>query len=184
MKREEALEIVKKYIKQESLLKHCLAVEAAMKHFAQLNGEEIEKWQIIGLLHDIDYEKYPEEHCKKCVEILRQENVPEDYIVSIQSHGYGLVQNEIPPEKKMEKILYTVDELTGLMTAAALMQPNKTLEEVKLKSIKKKFKDKSFAAKVDREVIRHGAEMLEMDLDDIFEQTLLALQKEHETLGL
>lgn len=184
MKREEAFEILKKYVKQESLIKHCLAVEAAMKHFAQINGEEVEKWGNIGLLHDVDYELYPEEHCKKCVEILENEGVVKEDIYSVQSHGYGLAQEEVKPEQQMEKILYTVDELTGLITAAALMQPNKTLEELSLKSVKKKWKDKKFAAKVNREVIAQGAQMAGLELDYVLEQTLLALQKEHEVLGL
>lgn len=184
MKREEALEILKKYVKQESLQKHCFAVEAAMKHFAEINKEDVEKWGNIGLLHDVDYELYPEEHCKKCVEILEKEGVQQEDIKSIQSHGYGLAQEEVKPEKQMEKILYTIDELTGLITAAALMQPNKTLEEVSLKSVKKKWKDKKFAAKVNREVIAQGAEMAGLELDYVLEQTLIALQKEHEILGL
>lgn len=184
MERQEAFEILKKYVKQESLIKHALAVEAAMKHFAQLNKEDVEKWQIIGLLHDIDYELYPEEHCIKCVDILKQEGFAEEDINSIRSHGYGLVQTQVKPEKQMEKILYTVDELTGLITAAALMQPNKTLEEVSMKSLKKKWKSKGFAAKVNREIIAQGAEMAGLDLDYVLEQTLIALQKEHESLGL
>ena len=184
MNREDAFEILKKYVKKESLIKHCLAVEATMKHFAQINNEDVEKWQIIGLLHDIDYERYPEEHCTKCVDILKEEGFPEEDINSIRSHGYGIVQTQVKPEKQMEKILYTIDELTGLITAAALMQPNKTLEEVKLKSVKKKFKDKAFAAKVDRELIKKGAEMAGLELDEVIEQTLIALQKEHECLGL
>lgn len=153
MELEKAVEILKKYVKQENLQKHCFAVAATMKHFAKLNQEDEKYWQIVGMLHDIDYELYPEEHCVKCKEILEKEGFDENFIHSVQSHGYGIVQNEIKPELKMEKILFTIDELTGLITATALMQPNKTLEEVKVKSVKKKWKDKKFAAKVNRELI-------------------------------
>lgn len=184
MEFEEAFEILKKYVKQESLQKHCLAVAATMKHFAKINNEDEKRWQIIGLLHDIDYELYPDEHCIKCNEILKNENFDNDFIKSVQSHGYGIVQNEVKPEKLMEKILYTIDELTGLITATALMQPNKTLEEVKLKSVKKKWKDKKFAAKVNRDLIEKGAEDTGLELDYIIEQTLIALQQEHECLDL
>ena len=181
---DQAYSILKKYITQESLQKHCIAVSATMNHLAQLNHEDVERWQIVGLLHDIDYEKYPEEHCVKCVEILKSEGVEEDMIHSIQSHGYGLVQNEVEPKLFMEKILYTIDELTGLVIAAALMQPSKKLEDLTLKSLKKKWKSKSFAAKVDRELIAKGAEMAELELDYVLEQTLIALQDAHEELGL
>ena len=184
MEFEQALEILKKYVKQESLIKHCLAVSVTMKHFAKINGEDENKWRIIGLLHDIDYELYPEEHCIKCKEILKNENIDDQTIKSIQSHGYGIVQDEVKPESQMEKIMYTIDELTGLIIAAALMQPNKTLEELKLKSVKKKWKDKKFAAKVDRELITKGAEMAGLDLEYVIEETLNALKEEHECLGM
>lgn len=184
MERDQAFGILKQYVTRESLIKHCLAVEAAMKHFAQIYKQDVEKWQVIGLLHDIDYEQYPDQHCIKCKEILEKEGLSKEDIHSIQSHGYGIVQHEIKPEKQMEKILYTVDELTGLITAAAFMQPNKTLEEVNLKSLKKKWKTKGFAAKVDRELIAKGAQMAGLELEEVLSQTLLALQKEHEVLGL
>lgn len=137
----------------------------------------------VGLLHDVDYDRYPEEHCKKCVELLQQEEVPTEMITSIQSHGYGICC-DIKPEKKMEKILYTIDELTGLITATALMQPNKTLAEVTLSSLKKKFKSKGFAAGVNRELITKGAKELEIPLEEIMENTLIAMQQVHESLGL
>lgn len=184
MDREKAYQILKKYITSDSLIKHCLAVEVVMKHFAKINEEDINKWGIIGLLHDVDYEKYPEEHCIKCKEILEKENVPEEWILSIQSHGYGLTKSSVKPEKQMEKILYTIDELTGLINAAALMQPNKKVEEVKLSSLKKKFKSSSFAAKISRETIKQGAEMAGLDLDYVMEEALNAMRNEHEILGL
>lgn len=183
MKKEEAFKILRKYVTQEHLIKHALSVEAVVKHFANLYGEEEEYWGTIGLLHDIDYEKYPEEHCIKCEEILKQEGFCEEQIKSIKSHGYGICTN-IKPEHKMEKVLYTIDELTGLITASALMQPNKKLEELSLKSLKKKFKNKGFAAKVDRDIILNGAQMLGEDIEYVMEQSLIAMQKVSQELGL
>ena len=184
MDREQAYEILKKHIASDSLRKHCIAVEVVMRHFAKIQGEDIEKWGIIGMLHDIDYEKYPEEHCVKCVDILQEENIPIEWIHSIQSHGYGMTDSPIEPTHPMEKILYTIDELTGLINAAALMQPNKTVAEVKLSSLRKKFKSPSFAAKIDREVIKRGAQMAGMELDYTMEESLKAMQDAHEILGL
>lgn len=138
---------------------------------------------IIGLLHDVDYEKYPNEHCYKCVELLKEEGVDDDMIKSIQSHGYGLCC-DVKPELYMEKVLYTIDELTGLVIASALMQPNKTLAEVTMKSLKKKWKSKGFAAGCNRELIAGGAEMLGLELEYVLEQTLIALQGIAPSLGL
>lgn len=182
--REEAYELLKKYNKSESLIHHALAVESVMLHFAELFGEEdTEKWRIIGLVHDLDYEMYPEEHCKKTREILTEENWPEDYIRAIESHGWGLC-SDVRPEEKMEKVLFTIDELTGLITATALMRPSKSLLDLKVKSVKKKWKTKSFAAGVDRDVIEEGANMLEMDLRDIIDETIKGMQKVAEEIGL
>lgn len=182
--REEAYELLKKYNKSESLINHALAVESVMLHFAELFGEEdTEKWRIIGLVHDLDYEMYPEEHCKKTREILTEENWPEDYIRAIESHGWGLC-SDVRPEEKMEKVLFTIDELTGLITATALMRPSKSLLDLKVKSVKKKWKTKSFAAGVDRDVIEEGANMLEMDLRDIIDETIKGMQKVAEEIGL
>ena len=182
--REEAYELLKKYNKSESLIHHALAVESVMLHFAELFGEEdTEKWRIIGLVHDLDYEMYPEEHCKKTREILTEENWPEDYIRAIESHGWGLC-SDVRPEEKMEKVLFTIDELTGLITATALMRPSKSLLDLKVKSGKKKWKTKSFAAGVDRDVIEEGANMLEMDLRDIIDETIKGMQKVAEEIGL
>ena len=145
--------------------------------------EDTEKWRIIGLVHDLDYEMYPEEHCKKTREILTEENWPEDYIRAIESHGWGLC-SDVRPEEKMEKVLFTIDELTGLITATALMRPSKSLLDLKVKSVKKKWKTKSFAAGVDRDVIEEGANMLEMDLRDIIDETIKGMQKVAEEIGL
>ena len=183
MERQEALNLLEKYTKNKNLVKHGLAVEAVMKHFAKLNEEDTEKWGVIGLLHDIDYEKYPEEHCKKCVDILKEEGFDDSTIKSIQSHGYGICV-DVKPEQFMEKVLYTIDELTGLVIATALMKPNKKLAEVDLQSLKKKWKTKGFAAGVNREIIQNGADMLGLELDYILEQTLIAMQEISEELGL
>lgn len=182
--REEAFNLLTEFNKSDSLIKHGLSVEAVMRHFAMLLGEaDIDKWGIIGLLHDIDYEMYPEEHCVKAGEILRGRNYPEDYIHAIQSHGYGICI-DVEPIEKMEKVLYTIDELTGLVTATALMRPSKSILDMELKSLKKKWKQKSFAAGVNRELIEEGAKKLGMDLDYIMEETIKAMQGVAEDIDL
>ncbi|HEY8363075.1 MAG TPA: HDIG domain-containing metalloprotein [Tissierellaceae bacterium] len=182
--REEALELFKKYNKSESLLRHALAVEATMKHFAELfNEPDVEKWAIVGLLHDLDYEMYPEQHCIKVQEILREEGYPEDYIRAIASHGYGICC-DIEPVERMEKVLYAIDELTGLITAAALVRPSKSILDLEPKSVKKKWKDKAFAAGVDRNIIEKGIEMLGMEKDDVIRETINAMRKVAEEIGL
>ena len=182
--REEAYELLKKYNKNESLIRHALAVEAVMLHFAELfNEEDKEKWGIIGLVHDLDYEMYPEEHCKKTREILIEENWPEDYIRAIESHGWKICSH-VKPLETMEKVLYATDELTGLITATALMRPSKSILDLKVKSLKKKWKSKGFAAGVNREVIAEGAEMLGMDLNEVMEETIKGMQKVADEIGL
>lgn len=182
--REEAYELLKKYNKNESLIRHALAVEAVMLHFAELfNEEDKEKWGIIGLVHDLDYEMYPEEHCKKTREILIEENWPEDYIRAIESHGWKIC-SDVEPLETMEKVLYATDELTGLITATALMRPSKSILDLKVKSLKKKWKSKGFAAGVNREVIAEGAEMLGMDINEVMEETIKGMQKVADEIGL
>jgi len=181
--REEAFNLLKEYNKDESLIKHALAVEAVMRHFAELLGEDVEKWGVIGLVHDLDYEKYPDQHCKKVREILTERNWPEEYIRAIQSHGWKLC-SDVEPVETMEKVLYTIDELTGLITATALMRPSKSILDTEVKSVKKKWKQKSFAAGVNREVIQEGADMLGMELDKVIEETLKGMQKVAELIGL
>lgn len=182
--REDAFKLLNEFNKSESLIKHALSVEAVMRHFAELfNEADVEKWGIVGLVHDIDYEMYPEEHCKKAGEILRERNWPEDYIHAIQSHGYGICI-DVEPTEKMEKVLYTTDELTGLIAATALMRPSKSILDTELKSVKKKWKQKSFAAGVNRELIEEGAKMLGMELDTVIEETMKAMQKAAEAIGL
>ena len=182
--REEAYELLKEYIKSDSLRKHALSVEGVMAHFAKLlNETDIEKWAIVGLVHDIDYEKYPQEHCVKAGEILRGRNWPEDYIHTVQSHGYKIC-SEVEPIERMEKVLYTIDEITGLIYATALMRPSKSILDLELKSVLKKWKDKKFAAGVDRTLIEGGAKLLAMDLNNIIEETIKGMQGVAEEIGL
>jgi putative nucleotidyltransferase with HDIG domain len=181
--REQAWDLFTEYTETEALQRHGLAVEAVMRHFAEKEEEDVEKWGNIGLLHDLDYEKYPEVHCVKVVEILQKENYPEEYIHAICSHGYGIC-SEVQPEHKMEKILYTIDELTGLINATCLMRPSKSILDLKVKSVKKKFKTASFASGVNREVILDGCELLGLELDEVIQETIIGIQKEAEAIGL
>jgi len=182
--REEAFELLNEYIKSDNLIKHALMVEAVLKHFAEiLNEPDPEKWAIIGLVHDLDYEQYPEQHCKKVREILEARNWPDEYIRAIESHGWKLC-SDVEPVHTMEKVLYTIDELTGLIAATALMRPSKSILDLNVKSVKKKWKQKSFAAGVKREVIEEGAEKLGLDLDKVIEETIKGMQKVAEEIGL
>lgn len=175
--REAAWELLKEYNQESFHRQHALTVEAVMGWFAEEEGygEEKEFWSIVGLLHDVDFERYPEEHCKKAVEILESHGVSPEMIHAVCSHGYGLVSN-VQPEHTMEKILFATDELTGLIGAAALMRPSKSVEDMELKSLKKKFKDKRFAAGCSRDVIVSGAQMLGWELDTLLEKTLEAMK--------
>jgi len=177
------MELLKKYNKSESLIKHALTVEGVMRYFASEYNDDVEKWGIIGLIHDLDYEQFPEEHCKITEKILRENNWPEDYIYSVISHGWGIC-TDAEPKHFMEKILFTIDELTGLITATALMRPSKSVLDMKLKSIKKKWKTKSFAAGVNRELILKGCELLGMELDEIITKTLEGMKTVAEEIGL
>lgn len=181
--RDEALTLLKEFNHTSSLVKHALAVEGVMRYMARKRGEDEEKWGIIGLVHDLDYERYPEQHCKKTKEILTERGWPEDYIHAIMSHGWGLV-TDIKPEDEMEKVLYAIDELTGLIVATALVRPSKSVLDMKVKSLKKKWKDKSFAAGVNREVIQNGAQMLGLELDDLFSDTIMAMREVAEAIDL
>jgi predicted hydrolase (HD superfamily) len=182
-KREQAFELLKKYNKTDSLIKHGLSVEAVMRHFAALNNEDVEKWGIVGLLHDVDYELYPTEHCAKAKEILESEDYPEEYIHAVQSHGWGMCI-DIEPIHRMENVLFTIDELTGLITATALMRPSKSVLDLETKSVKKKWKQKGFASGVNREVILLGSQRLEMDISDIISETIKGMQSAAEEIGL
>lgn len=182
--RDEAFELLIKYNKNESLIKHALTVEAVMLHFADILGEpEKEKWGIIGLIHDIDYEMFPEQHCIKAREILAENHWQDDYIHAVESHGWGICC-DVEPIHRMEKILFTVDELTGLIAATAILRPSKSVLDLELKSVKKKWKQKGFAAGVNREIIEQGAELLGMELDYIIEETIRGMQISAESIGL
>lgn len=182
--REEAWDLLRKYNTDEALLKHALAVEAVMGHFADIFGEnDPEKWRVVGLIHDLDYEQYPDEHCQKTRELLEREGWPEEYIRAVQSHGWKIC-TDIEPLEKMEKVLYTIDELTGLIVATALMRPSKSIMDLTAKSVKKKWKQKGFAAGVKRDVVEEGANLLGMELHDIIEETIKGMQKVADELGL
>lgn len=181
--RKTAMELLREYNQNDSLIKHALAVEAVMVHFAELFGEDKEKWGIIGLIHDLDYEKYPDEHCTKTREILMERDWPEDYIRAVVSHGWGIC-SDVEPVEKMEKVLYTIDELTGLITATALMRPSKSILDLTTKSVRKKWKQKSFAAGVDRGIIEKGAQMLGMELGEVIGETIKGMQKVADEIGL
>ncbi|MDD2396590.1 MAG: HDIG domain-containing protein [Tissierellia bacterium] len=177
--KEKAWELLKEYNKDEFHLQHADTVSFVMEYFAEKLGfeEEAEFWGIVGILHDIDFEMYPDEHCVKMLEILSQNGVDEKIINSAASHGYGLTDVTIKPEHNMEKILFATDELTGLIGAAALMRPSKSTLDMELKSLKKKFKSTSFAAGCSREAIKAGAEMLGWELDYLLDETLKAMQE-------
>ena len=181
--REEALALLKKYNKNESLIKHALAVEGVMRYFARKRNEDEEKWGIIGLIHDLDYEQYPDQHCKKTEEILRENSWPEEYIRAVISHGWGICV-DVKPETELEKVLYAIDELTGLVVTTALVRPSKSVMDVKTKSVKKKWKDKRFAAGVDRSIIENGASMLGMEIPELITDTIAGMREVAEEIGL
>ena len=175
--REQALEMVRKYNQEEFHLQHAETVGKTMRWFAGAlgHGDEADYWEVVGILHDIDFERWPEEHCQKAPELLREADVDEDIIRAVCSHGYGLC-SDVEPQLEMEKVLFACDELTGLIGAAALMRPSRSCSDMELKSLKKKYKDKRFAAGCDREVIARGAEMLGWELDDLLQKTLDAMK--------
>ena len=175
MKREEALTLLLEYNKEKFHIQHALTVEEVMRWVAQELNYDSDYWSLVGLLHDIDYEMYPNEHCQKAPEILRNAGYDQDFIRSVLSHAYGM-RVEIKPEHEMEKVLFAIDELTGLIGAAALMRPSKSVSDMEVKSVRKKFNDKIFAAKCSREVISQGAQMLGWELEKLFSMTLLAMQ--------
>ncbi len=175
MERTQALDLLKKYNKEEFHIRHALTVEGAMRYFAKQYGHDEEFWGLVGLLHDIDFEVYPEEHCKKAPELLKEIDASEEFVHAVCSHAYGLC-SDVEPTHEMEKILFAIDELTGLIGAAAIMRPSKSVQDMELSSLKKKFKDKKFAAGCSRDVIKEGAERLGWELDKLLEETLLAMR--------
>jgi predicted hydrolase (HD superfamily) len=180
---ERAKEILAKHTTEEHLFHHAAAVSAAMGAMAEACGEDKEHWAAIGWLHDVDYEKYPDEHCHHVQELLAPEDVEEDDINAIISHGYGITINEHEPTTNLEKSLFAVDELTGIIQAYALMRPER-MEGMAVKSLKKKYKDKKFAAKCNREIINRGIENLGMDLGKVMEYCIKGMQEHHEEIGL
>jgi len=181
--REEAFALLKKYNQTESLIKHALAVEGVMRYMARKRNEDEEKWGVIGLIHDLDYEQFPDQHCKKTEEILRQNNWPAEYIRAVVSHGWGICV-DVKPETELEKVLYAIDELTGLVVTTALVRPSKSVMDVKTKSVKKKWKDKRFAAGVDRSIIEKGAAMLGVEIPELISDTIAGMQDVAEEIGL
>ena len=181
--REEAMGLLRQYNKNESLIKHAMAVEGVMRYMARKRGEDEEKWGIIGLIHDLDYEQFPDQHCKKTEEILKENDWPEEYIRAVVSHGWGIC-SDIKPESEMEKVLYAIDELTGLVVTSALVRPSKSVMDMKTKSVKKKWKQKQFAAGVDRSIIEKGAEMLGVELSELITDTIMGMREVAEEIGL
>ncbi|MCL2400276.1 MAG: hydrolase [Defluviitaleaceae bacterium] len=174
---EQARDLLKQYTNEPHLLKHGEAVSGSMGYFAKKHDSENEEfWRVVGMLHDIDFERFPDRHCTKGIELLREHDIDESVIRSAISHGWGLTESPYQPESTMEKILYAIDELTGLIGATALMRPGKSCMDLELSSVKKKFKDKKFAAGCSRDVIRQGAEMLGWELDELIQETIMAMR--------
>jgi len=180
---DEALSLLKEFNKSESLLKHAYSVEGVMRYIARKIGEDEEKWGIIGLVHDLDYERFPEQHCKKSREILEERGWPEEYIRAIVSHGWGICSDD-EPQTEMEKTLYAVDELTGLITAVAIIRPSKSVTDLEVKSVMKKWKDKSFAAGVNRSVIEKGTAMLRVELREFVTDVIMGMREVADRIGL
>jgi len=181
--REDALQLLREYNQDDSLIKHALAVEGVMRYIAGKKGEDEDKWGIIGLVHDLDYEQFPQEHCWKSREILQEKDWPEDYIRAVVSHGWGIC-SDLKPETILEKTLYAIDELTGLVVTTALVRPSKSVMDVQVKSVKKKWKDKRFAAGVNRDIILKGAEMLGVELSELIDDTIKGMQEIADEIGL
>ena len=181
--RNEAWQLLTEYNSSPGLIKHALAVEAVMRHMARKRGEDEETWGLVGLVHDLDYEQFPAEHCAKTAEILRRRGWPEDLVRAVLSHAYGLC-TDVEPQTDMEKVLYAVDELTGLVVATALVRPSRSVMDIKAKSVRKKWKDKAFAAGVNREVIEDGARRLGVDLSDLITDTIMGMREAADALGL
>ncbi len=181
--RESAWNLLTTYITSENLQKHALAVEAVMRHFARKFGEDEQMWGVVGLVHDIDYERFPSEHCQRCVPILQEAGFPAEYIHAVQSHGWGIC-SDVEPTHRMEKVLYATDELTGLITATALVRPSRSILDMTAKSVKKKWKEKGFSAGVDRSIIEKGARMLGMELSELITETILGMRTVAKEIGL
>lgn len=181
--RKTAFDLFCKYNKTESLRKHALSVEGVMRFMARKANEDEDKWGIVGLIHDLDYEMYPEQHCVMTEKILRENNWPEEYIRAVLSHGWGLA-TKVEPLTQLEKTIYAIDELTGLVATSALVRPSKSVLDMEARSVKKKWNDKKFAAGVDRSVIENGARMLGVSLDDLITDCIMGMREVAEEIGL
>lgn len=180
---DEALSLLKEFNQDEGLLKHAYCVEGVMRYMARKAGEDEEKWGVVGLLHDLDYERFPDQHCSKAQEILEERGWPEEYIRAIVSHGWGIM-NQVEPQSNMEKTLYAVDELTGLISAVALVRPSRSVADLEARSVMKKWKDKAFAAGVNRSVIEKGAAMLGVELRDLVTDVIMGMRQVADRIGL
>lgn len=181
--RDSAWRLLKTHVTSEQLIKHAVAVEASMAYFARQFGEDEEQWRVIGICHDIDYEKYPDEHLQHARKLLEEADWPEYYIRAVLSHGWSIC-TDVKPETRLEKTLFTVDELTGLVSASALVRPSKSILDMKAKSVKKKWNSRAFSAGVDRSIIERGAAMLDMDLNEVITWTILGMREAADELGL
>ena len=181
--RQQAWALLNQYNSNQGLIKHAIAVEAAMRYFARKYGQDEQMWGVIGLVHDLDYEQFPQQHCQKSAEILRSYGWPENYVRAVLSHGWKIC-SDVEPQSTLEKTLYAIDELTGLIAATALVRPSRSVMDMKAKSVKKKWKDKAFAAGVSREIIEEGAQMLQVDLGELITDTILAMRQVADEIGL
>ena len=181
--RDETLALLKTYNKSESLIKHAYAVEGVMRYMARKYGEDEETWGIVGLIHDLDYEQFPDQHCIKTEAILKENQWPENLIRAVVSHGWGIC-TDVEPKSKMEMVLFAIDELTGLVATSALVRPSKSVMDMKAKSVKKKWKDKRFAAGVDRTIIQKGADLLGVEIGELITDTIMGMREVADAIGL
>ena len=181
--RDEAMALLKEFNKSEGLIKHALAVEAAMRHIARKRGQDPDLWGVVGLVHDLDYEQFADQHCTKTAEILRERGWPEELVRAAVSHGWGIC-SDVEPQTDLEKVLFAIDELTGLVTATALVRPSRSVLDMEARSVKKKWKDKAFAAGVSRETIQQGAERLGVDLTELITDVILGMREVAGEIGL
>ena len=183
LSRQEVFSLLKEYNKNDALIKHALAVEAVMRYCARKRGLDEDEWGLIGLIHDLDYEQFPDQHCQKTEEILTSRGWPAEYVRAVISHGWGLC-TDVEPQTELEKVLYAIDELTGLVAATALVRPGKSVMDMKAKSVKKKWKNKAFAAGVNRDVIDKGAEMLGLELGELITDVIMGMREVADEIGL
>lgn len=181
--RHAALDLLRTYNHNQSLIKHALAVEGVMRYMARKYGEDEDVWGVVGLIHDLDYEQFPDQHCQKTAAILRENQWPEDLIRAVISHGWGIC-TDVEPKSRLERVLFAIDELTGLVATSALVRPSKSIMDMQAKSVKKKWKDKRFAAGVDRSIIEQGAALLGVSLDDLITDTIRGMREVADAIGL